>query len=364
MVEIVLENLTKKFGEKTAVDNLNLKVEDEEFFVLLGPSGCGKTTTLNIIAGLEKATTGNIYFGTTLVNDVPTEKRDVAMVFQSYALYPHITVFDNIAFPLKIKRFPKSEFKRKVKEVSSLLRIDNLLNRMPYELSGGERQRVALARAIVREPKVFLLDEPLSNIDAKLRVYARAELSKLQKDLKITTIYVTHDQVEAMSMADRIAVMCEGKTMQVGDPSTIFEKPRNKFVADFVGMPPMNFFDCQVSKKADGLYLENDFMSICVPEEIAGFIGKHVTTPELMLGIRPHDMKILKVRSSEEDFKCKVYAIEPLGTETIVILEVRDSIIKVVTHGAPPVKLEEEAWVSMDKSRIHLFDMKTEKAIL
>ena len=246
MSKVKVVNLVKKFDKTVAVDGISFDVKDGEFIVLLGPSGCGKTTTLRCIAGLETPDEGEIYIDDKLVNDLPPKDRDVAMVFQSYALYPHMTVYGNLAFPLKMRKLPKDEIDKKVKEVAKLLNIDHLLDRKPRQLSGGEMQRVALGRALVRTPRVFLMDEPLSNLDAKLRVYMRAELKKLQRDLKITTIYVTHDQAEAMAMADRIAVMNKGKILQYSEPHDVYEKPANLFVAGFIGSPPMNFIKASI----------------------------------------------------------------------------------------------------------------------
>ena len=275
MVVVRLEKITKKFKNIIAVNEVSLEVKDKEFYILLGPSGSGKSTTLNIIAGLEEPTSGYVYFDGEIVNDVPPEKRDVAMVFQTFALYPHMTAFDNIAFPLRIRKYPKTEIRERVNRVAEMLRIKHLLEKKPYELSGGERQRVALARAIVREPKLFLLDEPLSNIDAKLRVHMRAELIRLQKELGITTIYVTHDQVEAMTMGDKIAVMNHGKIMQIGRPIEVFKKPANLFVAGFIGTPPMNFFDCSLETSNGEDMLNCGHFKIKLNKELADTIRKN-----------------------------------------------------------------------------------------
>jgi len=249
--------LRKVFDKKTvAVDGVSFEVKDGEFVILLGPSGCGKTTTLRCIAGLETPDEGEIYIGDRLVNDLPPKDRDIAMVFQSYALYPHMTVYDNLAFPLKMRKYPKDEIDKRVKEVARLLRIEDLLDRKPRQLSGGQQQRVALGRALVRNPQVWLMDEPLSNLDAKLRVYMRAELKKLQKDLGITTIYVTHDQAEAMAMGDRIAVMDKGKILQYDEPHVVYEKPANIFVAGFLGSPPMNFVDATIVERDSQIILD------------------------------------------------------------------------------------------------------------
>ena len=363
MVSVRLVNLSKRFRDVVAVDNVNLEIKDREFFILLGPSGAGKSTVLNLIAGLETPTSGYIYFDDKLMNDLPPEKRDVAMVFQTYALYPHMNAFDNIAFPLKVRKYPKDEIKRRVYEVAKMLKITYVLNKKPYEMSGGERQRVALARAIVREPKVFLFDEPLSNIDAKLRVYMRAELSRLQKDLKTTAIYVTHDQVEAMSMGDRVAVMNHGKVIQVGSPIEIFKKPANIFVAGFIGSPPMNFFPCRLRTNEEK-FLDAEIFKLPLDDELYKLIVERATGDELVIGVRPNDLLVYTSDAPKWSFTAEVYAIEPLGTETIVNLKIKDNIYKAV------VKPEFRAWIGdkvkvyVDPSRMHLFDAKTEQAIL
>ncbi|MGQ9781525.1 MAG: ABC transporter ATP-binding protein [Nitrososphaeria archaeon] len=366
MVKVVLENLTKKFGNQTVVDEINLEIRDKEFMVLLGPSGCGKTTTLNMIAGLESITSGNIYFDGTLMNDVPPEKRDIAMVFQSYALYPNMKVFDNIAFPLEIRKLPKSEIVSQVNATAEMLRIKNLLDKRPYELSGGERQRVALARAVVRKPKAFLLDEPLSNIDAKLRVYMRAELIRLQKELKTTMIYVTHDQVEAMSMADRIAIMSEGKLIQVADPLTIFDHPANQFVGGFIGTPPMNFFDCQYKTIGEESYLQLPTVKLRIDKELGKMIEEQAKGPELVIGVRPQDIGVSNKKSSDEDFEVEVYAVEPLGTETIldICYVACGQVFKAATTRRFMANIGDMLWASLDKQRIHIFDKVTQKAIV
>ncbi|HDJ83484.1 MAG TPA: ABC transporter ATP-binding protein, partial [Desulfurococcaceae archaeon] len=262
MVSVRLENLTKCFGRVIAVNNLNLEIKDGEFVALLGPSGCGKTTTLLMIAGIYKPTKGYIYFDDVIVNDLPPKDRNIGMVFQSYALYPHMRVFDNIAFPLKLQKLPKEEIKKRVLETAKLLRIEDLLNRKPAQLSGGQQQRVALARALAKQPNLFLMDEPLSNLDAKLRVIMRAELKRLQKSLGITTIYVTHDQVEAMTMADRIAVLNKGELQQYSTAEELYSKPSNLFVAGFIGSPPMNFIECTLVERDNKYYLDASDFSI------------------------------------------------------------------------------------------------------
>ena len=363
MVKVVLEKLTKKFGTTLAVDGIDLEIYDKEFFVLLGPSGCGKTTTLNMVAGLEPITSGNIYFDGALVNDRPPEKRDVAMVFQTYALYPQMNAFDNMAFPLKIRKLSTSEIKSRVEKTADMLHIRSLLDKKPYEMSGGERQRVALARAIVREPKAFLMDEPLSNIDAKLRVYMRAELIRLQKDLQITTIYVTHDQVEAMSMADRVAIMNEGKVAQVSDPMTIFNHPSDSFVGGFVGTPPMNFFEAEFAKKGQQAYLQTSDFALKLDTDTAMLIEEKAAGSELTIGARPQDIRLASKRSSDEDFEAEVYAVEPLGTETVVDLRIGDRLLKVVASHTFESKITDKVWANVDKKRIHVFNKSDGKNI-
>ncbi len=363
MVVVRLENLTKKFRDIVAVDNVSLEIKDKEFFVFLGPSGSGKSTTLNMIAGLEEPTSGYIYFDGQVVNDIPPEKRDVAMVFQTFALYPHLNAFDNIAFPLKVRKYPKNEIRNKVIQVADMLRIKYLLNKKPYEMSGGERQRVALARAIVREPRLFLLDEPLSNIDAKLRVYMRAELIRLQKDLKITTIYVTHDQVEAMTMADRVAVMNYGKVMQVGSPIEVFRKPANLFVAGFIGTPPMNFFECNL-RTNDKNILECGYFNLSIDKNLADVIRQTSSSSELVLGIRPNELKVTSEKLSEDSFQSEVFAVENLGTDSIVNFKLGDNIYKAVVPGVIYYNFGQKIWITINKDAIHIFDKKTEKAII
>src|SRR5436853_3846170 len=266
MAGVTLDHLTKKYGEVTAVNDLNIQIRDQEFLVLVGPSGCGKSTALRMIAGLEEITGGDLYIGDRRVNDVAPKDRDIAMVFQSYALYPHMSVYDNMAFGLKLRKRPKPEIERRVKEAAELLGLQNLLQRKPKQLSGGQRQRVALGRAIVREPQVFLMDEPLSNLDAKLRVETRAGLIKLHQRLQTTTVYVTHDQVEAMTMGHRIAVMREGVLQQLDTPQALYERPANLFVAGFIGSPAMNFFPGQLVSESNSLYVQAPELKLKVPD--------------------------------------------------------------------------------------------------
>ena len=363
MAKVKIENLNKKFGEVTAVKDLNLTIEDGEFLVLLGPSGCGKTTTLRCIAGLETITNGRILIDDKLVNDLPPKDRDVSMVFQSYALFPHMNVFDNIGFPLKMRKVPKEEIKQKVAETAKLLQISELLMRRPKELSGGQMQRVALGRSIIREPKVFLMDEPLSNLDAKLRIYMRAELKALQKRLGITTIYVTHDQVEAITMADRVAILNNGILQQLGNSSDIYDNPKNIFVGSFIGSPPLNLLDCLLVKKKEKVFLKSDDFMFDVSH--IDKLQKVATSTELVLGFRPEDAHIKKTKSSDYSFEAEIYVMEPLGAQLLITLVPGcKELVKVTEAPHFKAKIGEKVWISLDKQKLHVFDKKTEVAIV
>ncbi|RLE70764.1 MAG: sugar ABC transporter ATP-binding protein [Thermoprotei archaeon] len=358
MVSVKLVNLSKYFGKVRAVDDLNLEIKDREFVALLGPSGCGKTTTLLMIAGIYKPTKGYIYFDERVVNDLPPKERNVGMVFQTYALYPHMSVYDNIAFPLKLKKVPKSEIDRKVKEVARFLRIEELLNRKPSQLSGGQQQRVALARALAKEPQLFLMDEPLSNLDAKLRVTMRAELKKLQKELGITTIYVTHDQVEAMTMADRIAVLNEGRLQQYGNPHDLYNRPANLFVAGFIGSPPMNFLDGSVVEKEGEMYLDFGAFTLKLPEGVASVLRSRGAPSEVVFGIRPEDVVI-----GEGGIEGEVYVVEPLGRDAIVHVNVGGGMrIRAMVPAGTPISMGGKIRISFNMERMHLFDKKSGEA--
>src|SRR5512136_176783 len=289
MASVTYEKVTKRFGDVIAVNNLSLTIADKEFLVLVGPSGCGKTTALRLLAGLEEISAGNILIGERVVNDVAPKDRDIAMVFQSYALYPHMSVYDNMAFGLRLRKTPKAEIDRRVKEAADILGIGELLTRKPKQLSGGQRQRVALGRAIVREPKVFLFDEPLSNLDAKLRVQTRAEISKLHQRLETTFIYVTHDQTEAMTMGSRIAVMKDGVLQQIDTPQTLYDRPGNIFVAGFIGSPAMNFFDVRLGSSDGKLVIDGGSFKLEVPSDRATALQSYVGK-ELVLGVRPENL--------------------------------------------------------------------------
>ncbi|MEM1582279.1 MAG: ABC transporter ATP-binding protein [Candidatus Bathyarchaeia archaeon] len=362
MAKVLVKNLTKRFGNLVAVDNLTMEVGDGTFTVLLGPSGCGKTTTLRCIAGLEKPDMGEIYIGDRLVNELHPKDRDIAMVFQSYALYPHMTVYDNLAFPLRMRKIPKEEIERRVKEVADLLQITDLLNKRPGQLSGGQAQRVALGRAIIRQPQVFLMDEPLSNLDAKLRTYMRAEIKRLQQELGVTTIYVTHDQVEAMTMADKIAVMNKGKLLQYDTPENIYNYPANKFVAGFIGSPPMNFLECTFNQKS--LSLDAGEFSIRLPPFLCEKINEKAKSKNVILGFRPEHIIVSKEKTAGA-IEAQIYVIEPLGAETILDVKIGSNLIKVRLSGfSLSLRTNDKIWISFDTDKIHLFDADTEELIV
>lgn len=367
MAQVSLRDVSKvyKSGIK-AVDNVNLGVENKEFVVLVGPSGCGKSTTLRMIAGLEDITEGRIWIGDRIVNDVPPKDRNIAMVFQNYALYPHMTVFENMAFGLKLRGYPKNEIIRRVSEAADILGIKKYLERRPKELSGGERQRVALGRAIVRKPMVFLFDEPLSNLDAKMRVQMRTEIHKLRIRLQTTFIYVTHDQTEAMTMGDRIVVMKDGKVQQVADPITIYDKPANKFVASFIGSPPINFMEGRIIKKERKYYFDEGKILVKIVEEmhntIASYEGK-----EVFFGIRAEDIYdklFVSEASPENTVRATCEVVEPLGSEVFLYLNSgkHNFIARVGAHDRPEVNRDMD--LVFDMSKVHFFDKDTEKTIL
>ncbi len=366
MAEMVLKNVKKVFpGGVQAVHNANLKVEDKEFMVLVGPSGCGKSTTLRMMAGLEEITAGEIYIGGRLVNDVPPKDRDIAMVFQNYALYPHMNVYNNMAFGLRLRKFPHDEISRRVKFAAEILGISELLDRKPRALSGGQRQRVAVGRAIVRKPKVFLFDEPLSNLDAKMRVQMRAEISKLHARLQATMVYVTHDQTEAMTMGDRIVVMKDGFLLQTADPLSLYEKPANKFVAGFIGTPPMNFMKGRLVGKDNGIYFNEDNFEIKAVEDMVPKLSPYLDK-EIIFGIRPediHDKLFVGEAAPENTIMATVEVVEPLGAENLLYLTTgsHSLIARVEAHSQASVNEDLELVFNMSKARF--FDRETEKAI-
>jgi len=363
MAKVVLNNITKVYdGNVKAVDNANIVVDDQEFVVLVGPSGCGKSTTLRMIAGLEDITDGELTIDGKVVNDVPPKDRDIAMVFQNYALYPHMSVYDNMAFGLKIRKFPKDEIEQRVNEAAKILDIEELLDRKPKALSGGQRQRVAVGRAIVRKPKVFLFDEPLSNLDAKLRVQMRAEISSLHNRLQATMIYVTHDQVEAMTMADKIVVMKLGIIQQIGNPLELYNEPANKFVAGFIGSPPMNFLNVKIVKEGSDIYADEGDFRIKLPPKHAKLL-KDYTDKHVTFGIRPEDMNFVDGKEEDKSINAKVVVIEPLGAETHVY--VNTSKHQLIARIDPNVKMKVDQEISLvvNFDKVVYFDGETENAI-
>ena len=368
MAEVILKNLNKTFKNVTAVDSMNLEIKDKEFLVLVGPSGCGKTTALRMIAGLEEATSGEIWIGDRQVNDISPKGRDIAMVFQNYALYPHMTVFDNMAFGLKLRKIPKSEIKQRVEDAAQFLGLAQLLDRKPKQLSGGQRQRVALGRAIVREPNVFLMDEPLSNLDAKLRVQTRAELIKLHRRLGITTVYVTHDQVEAMTMGDRIVVMKDGLVQQVDAPLNLYNHPANTFVAGFIGTPSMNFIDATLTKNGDKYVVDTGSFKVTLPpSKVSDSLNAYMEKP-VVFGIRPEDifdknLSGILVSTEGNTIKATVDVMEPMGaTVTVYLTSGKNSIV--ATIDAETKASEDQAMaLALDMEKSHIFDKETETAI-
>ncbi len=384
MARVKLVEVVKRFGDVVAVDHVNLDIMDGEFFALLGPSGSGKTTTLRLIAGLEVPDEGEIYIDDRLVNHVHPKDRDVAMVFQNYALYPHMKVFDNIAFPLIARRselgLSKEEIRERVIKIAKLLGIENLLNRYPSQLSGGQQQRVALARALVRRPKVWLLDEPLSNLDAKLRLMMRVELKKLQKTLGITAIYVTHDQVEAMSMADRIAVMDKGRVQQIGTPNELYYRPANTFVATFIGSPPMNLITCNIVEGEKGTYekgfgiesrTETSYYLECpgfrapIDPKVYMEIAKH-NVSRVLLGIRPDHVKVYRAPMAGriDVAETSIEVIEPLGSENILTIKLDDTLVKIRAPPETEFEMGEKVYIVIDWRRALLFDHRTGKLLV
>ncbi len=365
MASVTYDHVTKQFGDVVAVNDLDIEIADKEFLVLLGPSGCGKTTALRLLAGLEEITDGSIYIGDQVVNDVPPKDRDIAMVFQSYALYPHMSVYDNMAFGLKLRKTPKADIDRRVKEAATILRIEELLARKPKQLSGGQRQRVAVGRAIVREPKVFLMDEPLSNLDAKLRVAARAEISKLHQRLETTFIYVTHDQTEAMTMGTRVVVLKDGLLQQVDTPQNLYNYPANLFVAGFIGSPAMNFFDATLVGENGDLYVDGGTFRLKVPEDklqvLLPLKGRKV-----IFGIRPddiHDPEFTPPNITAGTIKAQVDVTELMGNEVFVhlLMGEKSFVGRFDPRTGARVGSTIETVVNMDTMQI--FDTQTEKAV-
>jgi multiple sugar transport system ATP-binding protein len=365
MASVTFQNVHKKFGDLTIIKNLNIEVQDKEFLVLVGPSGCGKTTALRLLAGLEEITGGEIKIADRVVNDVAPKDRDIAMVFQSYALYPHLSVYDNMAFGLKLRKTPKEDIKRRVGVAADILGIQELLQRKPRQLSGGQRQRVAVGRAIVREPKVFLFDEPLSNLDAKLRVQMRSEISKLHQRLQTTFIYVTHDQTEAMTMATRIAVINKGDLQQLDTPQNLYDYPNNLFVAGFIGSPAMNFFPAKIVKEGNGYFVDAEDFKVQIPDSLTapykGMDGKKV-----VFGIRPeniHDPEFSPHNIHGEKVSSKVDVTELMGNETLLYLVSGKNTYVGRVDPRSQLRVGNQAQFIFDMDKFHIFDAETEQAV-
>jgi multiple sugar transport system ATP-binding protein len=367
MAQVILRNLSKSYGETQVVRDVNLEIPNREFFVLVGPSGCGKSTTLRMIAGLEDITSGEVWIGDRLVNKVPPKDRDIAMVFQNYALYPHMSVYQNMAFGLKLRKFSKKEIQARVMEAAEILNIEHLLERRPRELSGGQRQRVAVGRSIVRKPKVFLFDEPLSNLDAKMRIRMRVELSKLHNRLQATMIYVTHDQLEAMTLANRVAVMKDGIVQQVAPPIELYMHPLNKFVAGFIGSPPMNFMEVTSVQRNGSLWFQVDPQNAVrllpdMSHKLQNSVGK-----KLIFGIRPEDIydKVYYLGGPSEGrmVKGRVDIVEPMGAEKYLHLSVGPHVVVARVHPNNEAKENQEIDVVFNMDKAKVFDPQTDKVL-
>jgi len=353
---VTYENVSKQYGSNVlAVDNLNLSIESGEMMVFLGPSGCGKTTSLRMLAGLESITSGIIRIGDRVVNELPPRARNIAMVFQSYALYSHLSVFENLAYPLKVRKIKKMEVQRRVEEVAAMVQISELLHRKPREISGGQRQRVALGRAIIREPSVFLMDEPLSNLDAKLRLHMRGELKRFQRDLETTTIYVTHDQAEAMTLADRVAIMNLGVLQQVGPPREVYRNPVNMFVAGFLGGPPMNFLDLSVAHEGDQMFLSSQTVRIPVPAEWSSQISANGRAETIALGVRPEHIRV-SLSPVPGAISAEIFVVEDLGNELLLDMRVDGQPIISRVIGIQEPNIGDPVWLSFDNDDVHVFD--------
>ncbi len=363
MAQVVMRGLNKKYDEVHAVKDVNLDIRDKEFVVLVGPSGCGKTTTLRMVAGLESITSGRVLIDDKVVNDLAPMDRDIAMVFQNYALYPHMSVYDNMAFGLKMRKFARSEIATRVHEAAEILGIHDYLQRKPRQLSGGQRQRVALGRAIVRHPRVFLFDEPLSNLDAKLRVQMRVELKKLHERLGTTAIYVTHDQVEAMTLGDRVVVMRDGWVQQVGDPLELYNQPANRFVAGFIGSPAMNFANVRIAAENGALWAEGEGIRLKVPAALSEGLGPHAGT-EVTLGIRPEDLRVAADADPVEmSIEAVVEVIERLGSEILLDVAVGRGMMVASVEPTVGAKVHERLRLAVNPRRLHFFDNASEAAI-
>ena len=356
-MEVKLENLSKRWGKVVGADQINLEIDDGEFVAFLGPSGCGKTTTLLMIAGIYKPTEGTIRFGERVVNHVEPKDRNIGMVFQSYALYPHMTVFQNISYPLKLMKTPKKEMGERAQGVADMMDIGHLMDRKPAQLSGGQQQRVALGRALVKEPKLLLFDEPLSNLDARLRLSMRGEIKRLQMELGITSIYVTHDQVEAMTMADRVAVMKDGKLQAYSPPDELYDEPRTLFVASFVGNPPMNFLDVEVTRENGVYHAQAEGIDLPVsPERGEKAVGKG----QVIMGIRPEDITI----SDDQGISGNIYGVEPLGRDDLIEVRIGETSVRVLADPELGLKMGENPVLYFDPNNVQFFDPATERSLL
>jgi multiple sugar transport system ATP-binding protein len=363
MARVLIRNLEKFYDDFLAVKDVNLEIRDKEFVVLVGPSGCGKTTTLRMVAGLESITSGHVLIGDTVVNELPPMDRDIAMVFQNYALYPHMSVFDNMAFGLKMRKVNRDEIRKRVHDAADILGIRDYLNRKPRQLSGGQRQRVALGRAIVRHPQVFLFDEPLSNLDAKLRVQMRVELKKLHNRLATTAVYVTHDQVEAMTLGDRVVVMRGGVVQQVGEPLELYNKPVNRFVAGFIGSPAMNFSSVHVANGTGGLRAGNTGLTIDVPAEISSRLAPYAGR-DVIMGVRPEDLEVANGGDPPGlCFEALVEVVERLGAESLLDLQVGEQTMVASVEPSIRAKRGDKLRFALRPERLHFFDTNSEAAI-
>ena len=364
MSSITVKNVTKSYKKITALTDVSLEIQDGEFFCILGPPGAGKTTLLRSIVGLEKVNKGEIIIGGEVVNNIHPSQRDIAMIFQNLALYPDKTVFENIAVPLQQQDVPEDEIKERVEKVAKQLKIDWLLEKIPSKLSGGERQRVAIGRAIVRQPKAYLMDEPLSNLDALLRLEMRVSLKELQTTLKETFVYVTHDQVEALSMGDRIALMNKGSVQQVDTPETVYRYPVNKFVATMLGNPPMNFIECSVTKKGGGFHFKHEGFSLSTTSSRIEEALKNYVNEKIIVGIRPEDIVIHEEIPAENGIAAEVYVFEPLGNETVVDASIGNSVIKILTDPDFYGSSGQKIGLTMNMEKLHLFDCETGQVLL
>ncbi|MEA4884146.1 MAG: ABC transporter ATP-binding protein [Clostridia bacterium] len=356
MAEVVLKNVSKKYGQLEAVKNLSLDCKDGEFVVILGPSGAGKTTTLKMIAGLEKITAGQVFIGGREVNQLEPRQRRVAMVFENYALYPQATVYENIASPLRAARVPQAELDKRVKQVAGMLQIDQYLDRKPANLSGGQQQRVSFGRALIKQADVYLMDEPLTHLDAKLRHEMRRELRRMHSELGTSTLYVTHDFREAMALADRMLVLMKGEVQQVGTPSQIYYEPANERVADLIGEPPMNLLPCSLVHKDGGVHFDSQWFSMPVPESILPAIGRMPNSGEVHIGIRPGDIRVTNEPAKGRGFRAEVYVLEPLGGVAVLTVKIGGSLWKIRVSDEYTANIGDVVWIELAQDRLHVFD--------